>query len=135
MGKIFLRETKVDPCKLGAIKLMSPNFKGNANGSRRIAVISSSGQLNQKGKAGIGYIRPENSKPNWIKNRLEKDKAKAGYKSSIPNQSRRGSKKVKSVWVKVQPQRDLNGPHTNPKLNRSHNILHVPLWTHILGRL
>ncbi|KZV16032.1 hypothetical protein F511_26161 [Dorcoceras hygrometricum] len=31
-----------------------------------------SGQLNQKGKAGIGYIRPENSKPNWLKNRLQR---------------------------------------------------------------
>ncbi|KZV35430.1 hypothetical protein F511_34945 [Dorcoceras hygrometricum] len=57
-----------------------------------------SGQLNQKGKAGIRYIRPENSKPSWLKNRLEKDKAKAGSKSSVPNQSRLGSKKVKSVW-------------------------------------
>ncbi|KZV17417.1 splicing factor 3B subunit 1-like [Dorcoceras hygrometricum] len=81
-----------------------------------------SGQLNQKGKSAIGYIRPENSKPSWLKNRLEKYKAKAGSKLSIPNQSRCGSKKVKSVWVKVQPQRDLNGPHTKPNLNRSHNI-------------
>ncbi|KZV49918.1 hypothetical protein F511_41062 [Dorcoceras hygrometricum] len=80
------------------------------------------GQLNQKGKAGIGYIRPENSKRNWLKNSLEKDKAKAGSKSSAPNQSRRGSKTVKSVLVKIQPQRDLNGPHTKPKFNRSHNI-------------
>ncbi|KZV23418.1 hypothetical protein F511_43417 [Dorcoceras hygrometricum] len=38
------------------------------------------GQLNQKGKAGIGYIRPENSKRSWLKNRLEKDKAKSGSK-------------------------------------------------------
>ncbi|KZV46232.1 hypothetical protein F511_19535 [Dorcoceras hygrometricum] len=30
-----------------------------------------SGKLNQKGKAAIGYIRPENSKPSWLKNRLE----------------------------------------------------------------
>ncbi|KZV48587.1 hypothetical protein F511_22257 [Dorcoceras hygrometricum] len=81
-----------------------------------------SGKLNQKCKARIGYIRSENSKPSWIKNRLEKDKAKAGSKSCVPNQSRRGSKKVKSVWIKVQPQRNLNGPHTKPKLNRSPNI-------------
>ncbi|KZV33326.1 hypothetical protein F511_41498 [Dorcoceras hygrometricum] len=60
-------------------------------------------KLNQKGKAGIEYIRPKNSKPSWLKNRLEKDKAKAGSKSSVPNQSRRGSKKDKSVWVKIQP--------------------------------
>ncbi|KZV42416.1 G-type lectin S-receptor-like serine/threonine-protein kinase [Dorcoceras hygrometricum] len=60
-----------------------------------------SGQLNQKGKSGIGYIRPENSNPSWLKIRLEKDKAKAGYKSSVSNQSRRGSKKIKFVWVKV----------------------------------
>ncbi|KZV23571.1 hypothetical protein F511_36575 [Dorcoceras hygrometricum] len=31
-----------------------------------------SGQLNQKWKAGIGYVRPENSKSSWLKNRLEK---------------------------------------------------------------
>ncbi|KZV33528.1 TMV resistance protein N-like [Dorcoceras hygrometricum] len=56
-----------------------------------------SGQLNQKGKAGIGYVRPENSKPSWLKNKLEKDKAKAGSKSFAPNQPRRSSKKAKSV--------------------------------------
>ncbi|KZV13856.1 hypothetical protein F511_44932 [Dorcoceras hygrometricum] len=81
-----------------------------------------SGQLNQKEKAGIGYIRPENPKPSWLKNRIDKYKAKAGSESSVPKQSKRGYKKVKSVWVKVQPQRDLNGPHTKSKLNRSHNI-------------
>ncbi|KZV43604.1 hypothetical protein F511_16496 [Dorcoceras hygrometricum] len=37
-----------------------------------------SSKPNQKGKAGIGYLRPENSKPSWLKNRLDKDKAKAG---------------------------------------------------------
>ncbi|KZV16730.1 hypothetical protein F511_25876 [Dorcoceras hygrometricum] len=47
------------------------------------------GQLNHKGKTGIGYIKPENSKPSWLTNRLEKDKAKAGPKSSVPNQQRR----------------------------------------------
>ncbi|KZV41565.1 hypothetical protein F511_23401 [Dorcoceras hygrometricum] len=46
-----------------------------------------SGQLNQKGKAGIGYIRPENSNPSWLKNRLEKDKAKAGSNCSSPAQA------------------------------------------------
>ncbi|KZV25045.1 hypothetical protein F511_44268 [Dorcoceras hygrometricum] len=44
-----------------------------------------SGQLNQKGKAGIGYIRPENSKPSWLKNRLEKHKVKASSKSPVRN--------------------------------------------------
>ncbi|KZV54708.1 hypothetical protein F511_42118 [Dorcoceras hygrometricum] len=39
-----------------------------------------SGQLNQKGKAGIGYVRPENSKSIWVKNILDKEKAKAGSK-------------------------------------------------------
>ncbi|KZV54905.1 hypothetical protein F511_31328 [Dorcoceras hygrometricum] len=42
-------------------------------------------KLNYKGKAGIGYTRPENNKPNWLKNRLDKDKAKAGSKSFVPN--------------------------------------------------
>ncbi|KZV52411.1 splicing factor 3B subunit 1-like [Dorcoceras hygrometricum] len=81
-----------------------------------------SGQLNQKGKAGIRYIRPENSKPSWLKNGLDKEKVKAGSKSSAPHQPRWSSTKDKSVWRKVQPRRDMNGPHTKPKLNRSHHI-------------
>ncbi|KZV51498.1 hypothetical protein F511_34409 [Dorcoceras hygrometricum] len=80
------------------------------------------GQLNKKGKAGIGYDKPENSKTSWIKNRLDKEKAKAGSKSFVQNQQRRGSKKLKSEWRKVQPRRDLNGQNTKPKLNRSHHI-------------
>ncbi|KZV58644.1 respiratory burst oxidaseprotein B-like [Dorcoceras hygrometricum] len=79
-------------------------------------------QLNQKGKAGIGYVRPENSKSSWLKNRLDKEKAKAGSKSFVQNQQRRGSKKLKSEWRKVQPRRDLNGQNTKPKLDRSHHI-------------
>ncbi|KZV47746.1 hypothetical protein F511_42139 [Dorcoceras hygrometricum] len=39
-----------------------------------------------KGKDGIGYQRPESSKPSWLKNRLDKDNAKAGSKSYVPNQ-------------------------------------------------
>ncbi|KZV34290.1 hypothetical protein F511_39221 [Dorcoceras hygrometricum] len=82
-----------------------------------------SGKLNQKGKAGIGYVRPENSKSGWLKNRLEKEKAKAGSKSFVQNQQRRGSKKVKSEWRKILPRRDLNDQNAKPKLNRSHHIL------------
>ncbi|KZV56259.1 hypothetical protein F511_29674 [Dorcoceras hygrometricum] len=81
-----------------------------------------SGQLNQKGKAGIGYVRLENSKFSWLKNRLDKEKSKAGSKSIVQNQQRRGSKKVKSEWRNVQPQRDLNGQNTKPNLDRSHHI-------------
>ncbi|KZV22346.1 hypothetical protein F511_20443 [Dorcoceras hygrometricum] len=81
-----------------------------------------SGQLNQKIKAGIGYIRPENSKPRWLKNRLDKEKVRDGSKSSVPHQPKWSSTKVKSIWRKVQPRRDLNGPHTKSKLNRSHHI-------------
>ncbi|KZV19994.1 hypothetical protein F511_26305 [Dorcoceras hygrometricum] len=79
-------------------------------------------QLNHKSKSGIGYTKPENSKPNWLTNRLEKDKAKAGPKPSILNQQRRGSKKAKSVWVKVQFKQDLNGQSAKPNLNISHKI-------------
>ncbi|KZV58102.1 hypothetical protein F511_36723 [Dorcoceras hygrometricum] len=57
--------------------------------------------LNKKGKAGIGYDKPESSKSGWLKNRLEKEKAKAGSKSFVQNQQRRGSKKVKSEWKKL----------------------------------
>ncbi|KZV34633.1 hypothetical protein F511_20743 [Dorcoceras hygrometricum] len=51
-------------------------------------------KLNHKGKAGIGYQGPENSKPIWLKNKLDKDKAKAGSKSFVPNQPRRNSTKT-----------------------------------------
>ncbi|KZV21975.1 hypothetical protein F511_17605 [Dorcoceras hygrometricum] len=37
-------------------------------------------KLNENGKAGIGFSKPENSKPSWLKNKLDKDKAKAGQK-------------------------------------------------------
>ncbi|KZV47099.1 hypothetical protein F511_36115 [Dorcoceras hygrometricum] len=58
--------------------------------------------LNKKGKARIGYDRPKSSKSGWLKNRLDKEKAKAGSKSFVKNQQRRGSKKVKSEWRKVE---------------------------------
>ncbi|KZV55147.1 hypothetical protein F511_30337 [Dorcoceras hygrometricum] len=77
-----------------------------------------SSQPNQKGKAGIGYSKPENSKPRWLKNKLDKDKAKADRKSFVPNQSWRSSTKVKSGWKKVQP--ILSGQSMKSKLNRSH---------------
>ncbi|KZV55823.1 hypothetical protein F511_20888 [Dorcoceras hygrometricum] len=78
-------------------------------------------KLNHKGKAGIGYQRPKNSKPSWLKNKLDKDKAKAGSNSFVPNQPRRNSMKVKSSWRKVQPRRDLNGQNMKSTLNRSHH--------------
>ncbi|KZV36925.1 hypothetical protein F511_16620 [Dorcoceras hygrometricum] len=65
-------------------------------------------KLNHKGKQGIGYTKPEKCKSSWLKKRLEKDKAKAGSKFSVPKQQRHGSTKAKSVWVKVQPKRNLN---------------------------
>ncbi|KZV39298.1 hypothetical protein F511_18356 [Dorcoceras hygrometricum] len=78
-------------------------------------------KLNHKGKAGIGFQRPENSKPSWLKNKLDKDKAKAGSKSFAPNQPRPNSTKVKSGWRKVQPRRDPNGQNMKSTLNRSHH--------------
>ncbi|KZV27235.1 hypothetical protein F511_04688 [Dorcoceras hygrometricum] len=78
-------------------------------------------KLNHKGKAGIGYQRPDNSKPSWLKNKLDKDKAKAGSKSFAPNQPRRNSTEVKSSWRKVQPKRDLSGQNMKSTLNRSHH--------------
>ncbi|KZV26331.1 hypothetical protein F511_07066 [Dorcoceras hygrometricum] len=56
--------------------------------------------LNKKEKAGIGYDKPESSKSGWLKNRLDKENTKAGSKSFVQNQQRRGSKKVKSEWKK-----------------------------------
>ncbi|KZV38996.1 hypothetical protein F511_15931 [Dorcoceras hygrometricum] len=52
-----------------------------------------SSKLNQKGKASIGYLRHENSKPSLLKNILDKDKAKADSKSFVSHQPRRSSKK------------------------------------------
>ncbi|KZV42578.1 hypothetical protein F511_32638 [Dorcoceras hygrometricum] len=93
-----------------------------------------SSKLNQKGKTGIGFIRPENSKPSWLKNRLDKDKAKAGSKSLVSHQPRRSSKKAKSVWKKVQPRRDPNGQNIKPTLNRSHNISAQTLMDYHTGK-
>ncbi|KZV58345.1 hypothetical protein F511_29829 [Dorcoceras hygrometricum] len=56
-------------------------------------------KMNHKGKQGIGYTKPENCKRSWLKNKFEKDKEKAGSKSSVPNQQTRGSTKAKSVWI------------------------------------
>ncbi|KZV48031.1 spindle pole body component 110-like [Dorcoceras hygrometricum] len=75
---------------------------------------------NHKVKVGIGFQKPENSKPSWLKNKLDKDKAKAGSKSFVPNQPRRNSTKVKSGWRKVRPRRDINGQNMKSTLNRSH---------------
>ncbi|KZV39246.1 zinc finger-containing glycine-rich RNA-binding protein [Dorcoceras hygrometricum] len=79
-----------------------------------------SSQLSHEGKDGIGYQRPENPKPSWLKNRLDMDKAKAGSKSYVQHQPWRNSRKAKSGWRKTQPRRDLYGQHMKSKLNRSH---------------
>ncbi|KZV50125.1 ATP binding protein [Dorcoceras hygrometricum] len=39
-------------------------------------------KLNQKGNFSIGYAEPDNSNPSWLKNRLDKDREKAGSQSS-----------------------------------------------------
>ncbi|KZV56629.1 hypothetical protein F511_42508 [Dorcoceras hygrometricum] len=73
-------------------------------------------------KSGLGFSSSEKKKkPSWIKNKLDKDKAKAGSKSFVPNQPRRNTRKAKSVWTKAQPRRDLSGQNMKSKLNRSHN--------------
>ncbi|KZV40474.1 FHA domain-containing protein DDL-like [Dorcoceras hygrometricum] len=90
--------------------------------------------LNKKGKAGIGYDRPESSKSGWLKSRLDKEKAKAGSNSFVQNQQRRGSKKVKSEWKKVRPRRDLNGQNIKPKLNRFHSTYAQTLMDYHTGK-
>ncbi|KZT75596.1 hypothetical protein F511_47379 [Dorcoceras hygrometricum] len=55
--------------------------------------------LKEKGKVGVGYQGFENSKPGWLKNKLNKDKAKAGPKFFVPNQPRHYSKKAKTEWT------------------------------------
>ncbi|KZV18429.1 hypothetical protein F511_19992 [Dorcoceras hygrometricum] len=78
-------------------------------------------KLSDNGKAGIGFSKPESSKPSWLKNRLDKDKAKAGRNPFVPNQPWRNSTKVKSGWTKTQLRRDLSGQKMKSKLNRSHS--------------
>ncbi|KZV55914.1 hypothetical protein F511_24808 [Dorcoceras hygrometricum] len=51
-------------------------------------------KLNDNGKSGIGFSKPESSKPSWLKNKLDKDKSKAGRKPFVPNQPRRSSTKT-----------------------------------------
>ncbi|KZV36851.1 hypothetical protein F511_16499 [Dorcoceras hygrometricum] len=77
-------------------------------------------KLNDNGKAGIGFSKPESSKPSWLKNKLDKDKTKAGQKPFVPNQPWRSSKKVKTGWKNTQPRRDSYGQNVKSKLNRSH---------------
>ncbi|KZV21268.1 hypothetical protein F511_23393 [Dorcoceras hygrometricum] len=91
-------------------------------------------KLNHNGKDGIGFQKPENSKPSWLKNKLDKDKAKAGRKSFVPNQPWRSSTKVKSGWKKVQPKRDLSGQSMKSKLNRSHSTYAQTLMDLYTGR-
>ncbi|KZV49714.1 hypothetical protein F511_30046 [Dorcoceras hygrometricum] len=50
-------------------------------------------KLNENGKVGIGFSKPERFKPNWLKNRLDKGKAKASQKPFVPNRSWHNSKK------------------------------------------
>ncbi|KZV34509.1 hypothetical protein F511_14709 [Dorcoceras hygrometricum] len=91
-------------------------------------------KLNHNGKAGIGFQKLENSKPSWLKNKLDKDKAKAGRKSFVPNQPWRSSTKVKSGWKNVQPKRDLSGQSMKSKLNRSHSTYAKTLMDSYTGR-
>ncbi|KZV38141.1 hypothetical protein F511_38707 [Dorcoceras hygrometricum] len=88
-------------------------------------------KLNDNGKAGIGFSKPENSKPSWLKNKLDKDKAKAGRNPFVPNLSWCSSTKVKSGWKKVQQKRDLSGQNMKSKLNRSHNYAQTLKDTYI----
>ncbi|KZV52422.1 hypothetical protein F511_32494 [Dorcoceras hygrometricum] len=77
-------------------------------------------KLSENGKAGIGFSKPESFKPNWLKNKLDKDKAKPGQKPFVPNQPWRSSKKVKTGWKNTQPRRDSYGQNVKSKLNKSH---------------
>ncbi|KZV58467.1 hypothetical protein F511_25719 [Dorcoceras hygrometricum] len=59
-------------------------------------VDENSPKLSENGKAGIGFSKHERFKPNWLKNRLDKDKAKASQKPFVPNQSWHNSRKSSS---------------------------------------
>ncbi|KZV16800.1 hypothetical protein F511_11726 [Dorcoceras hygrometricum] len=75
-------------------------------------------KLNENGKAGIGFSKPERLNPDWLKNGLDKDKAKASQKPFVPNQSWHNSKKVKTGWKKFQQRRDQYDQSMKPKLKR-----------------
>ncbi|KZV27976.1 hypothetical protein F511_06451 [Dorcoceras hygrometricum] len=88
----FTREDLID-----ALNDMVKEYKNLSHSFEEIKVEKkTSPKLNHQVKAGIGFQRPENSKPSWIKNKLDKDKAKAGSKSFVPNQPRRNSTKNNS---------------------------------------
>ncbi|KZV28164.1 delta(24)-sterol reductase-like [Dorcoceras hygrometricum] len=76
-------------------------------------------KLNDNGKSGIGCSKPESSTPNWIKNKLDKDKAKAGQRPFVPNQPWHNSKKVKLGWKKFQRRRDEHDQSMKSQLKRS----------------
>ncbi|KZV54962.1 hypothetical protein F511_37071 [Dorcoceras hygrometricum] len=77
-------------------------------------------KMNHESENGFGYVKPENNKPSWLRNRFVN--MKADFKTSVPNQQRRGSMKVKSGWKKVHHQRNLNGQSTKSNHNRFHNV-------------
>ncbi|KZV25296.1 HEAT repeat-containing protein 5B [Dorcoceras hygrometricum] len=97
-----------------------PNQSWRSSTKEKSGWTKNSPKLNDNGKAGIGFSKPENSKTSWLKSRLDKEKVKAGRKPFVPNQSWRSSTKEKSGWTKVQWKRDLYGHHMKSKLNRSH---------------
>ncbi|KZV51418.1 hypothetical protein F511_32034 [Dorcoceras hygrometricum] len=73
--------------------------------------------LNQKGKQGIGYSQPENSKSIWFKNRLEKDRVRSSPQSPDLNQLRQGLKKKTSstlnenqLGAEPETHRELTSP-------------------------
>ncbi|KZV46990.1 hypothetical protein F511_33003 [Dorcoceras hygrometricum] len=101
--------------------LQKLNHKVNAGSGFQKPENCTLQKLNHKVNAGSGFQKPENSKPSWLKNKLEKDKEKAGRKSFVPNQPWHSSTKVKSGWKRVQPKRDLNGQNMKSTLNRSHH--------------
>ncbi|KZV24055.1 hypothetical protein F511_42709 [Dorcoceras hygrometricum] len=79
-----------------------------------------SGKMNHESKNGFEYVRPENNKPSWLRNRFVK--VKAHFETSVPNQQRHGSVKVKSGWKKAYSQRNLNGQSAKSNHNRFHNV-------------
>ncbi|KZV23561.1 hypothetical protein F511_05115 [Dorcoceras hygrometricum] len=64
-------------------------------------------KMNQKGNSGIGYAEPENSKPSWLKNRLDKDRARAGSQSSDLHKQRHSSVKGHCDVLSMQMDSDL----------------------------
>ncbi|KZV47950.1 hypothetical protein F511_38527 [Dorcoceras hygrometricum] len=98
---IFTRSLRLYPCSYSITALIQKNNRKWADSDSNESTSNSSSSdseedvqcmmahdTDEKGKFGIGYAEPENSKSSWLKNRQDKDRSKAGSQSSYLHQQR-----------------------------------------------